>query len=87
MTDEAVPLEALIETREAIIAAMIGDMPDVHRSFLLGFKRGAPDWAAIGMEEAAQLPAVQWKMRNLEQLPEEKRLGLASRLEMVLYPD
>lgn len=86
MTDEAVPLEALIETREAIIAAMIGDMPDAHRSFLLGFKQGAPDWAVLGMEEAARLPAVQWKIRNLEQLPEDRRLGLASRLAKVLYP-
>ena len=45
------------------------------------------DWAALGMEEAARLPAVQWKIRNLEQLPEDRRLGLASRLEKVLYPD
>lgn len=87
MTDEAVPLEMLVEAREAIITAMVGDMPEAHRSFLLGIKRGTPDWAALDLEAAAKLPAVQWKLRNLDQLSVEKRAGLASRLEKILYPD
>lgn len=26
------------------LAAMAGGMPDAHKEFLLGFKRGEPDW-------------------------------------------
>ena len=86
MTEEAVPLVALLEAREAIIATTIGKMPENHRAFLLGFKQGTPDWAALGMEEAAKLPAVQWKLHNLNKLTSEKRAGLADRLAKILYP-
>lgn len=87
MTEEAVPLEALLEAREAIIAAMIGEMPERHRAFLLSFKQGDPDWAALGLEEAAKLPAVQWKLHNLNRLTSDKRATLIDRLTRVLYPD
>lgn len=43
MTEEPVPLAELEAAREAIIAAMVAQMPTEHRQFLLGFKRGAPD--------------------------------------------
>lgn len=86
MTEEKVSLEALVETREAIIAAMAADMPDSHRTFLLDFKLGAPDWAALGLEEAAKLPAVRWKLHNLGVLTQEKRAALADRLRKVLFP-
>jgi predicted nucleotidyltransferase component of viral defense system len=87
MTEETVPLETLLETREAMIAAMVSGMPESHRAFLLGFKRGNPDWAVLGLEEAAKLPAVQWKLHNLDQLPGDKRAVLADRLRRILYPE
>jgi predicted nucleotidyltransferase component of viral defense system len=87
MTEEAVPLEALLEAREAIIATMVDEMPEHHRAFLLGFKRGEPDWEALGTMDAVQLPAVQWKLQNLNQLTGEKRAALVDRLAAVLYPD
>jgi len=87
MTEQAVPLEALLEAREATIAAMVDEMPEHHRAFLLSFKRGEPDWEALGLMDAAQLPAVQWKLHNLNQLTSEKRAALADRLAALLYPD
>ena len=41
MTQEPVALADLEAARQAIIAAM----PEDHRRFLVGFKRGEPDWA------------------------------------------
>lgn len=84
MTEEAVPLEALLETREAIITTIVGEMPERHRAFLLSFKQGDPDWAALGLEKAAELPAVQWKLHNLNQLTSGKRADLIDRLKKVL---
>lgn len=86
MTEEPVALEELVATREAIIAAMVADMPAKHRNFLIGFKLGKPDWAALDIEGAANLPAVQWKQRNLDQLSPDKRMTLAARLQEVLFP-
>lgn len=87
MTEEAVPLDTLIKAREAIIGAMVADMPEAHRAFLLRFKQGSPDWTPLGIAEAADLPAVRWKLHNLAQLPIEKRAALAARLERVLFPE
>jgi hypothetical protein len=86
MTEEAVDLAELEEAREALIAAMVADMPEDHRRFLLGFKRGNPDWDLLGMDEARNLPAILWKRQNLDRLPEGKRRELADALERVLFP-
>ena len=84
MTQEKVELADLEATREAIITKMVGEMPEEHRQFLIGFKRGDPDWELIGIQEAKNLPAVLWKQRNLEKLPVKKRQELSEALEGVL---
>ncbi|MGB5076602.1 MAG: nucleotidyl transferase AbiEii/AbiGii toxin family protein [Sphingorhabdus sp.] len=43
MQQEPVTLADLETARETIITAMVSDMPDAHRHFLVGFKRGEPD--------------------------------------------
>lgn len=86
MTQEPVALADLEAARETIITAMFSDMPDAHRHFLVGFKRGEPDWELLGIPEAQQLPAVVWKQRNLDRLPYNKRRELTDALEAVLFP-
>ena len=85
MTQEPVALADLETAREAIIAAMIADMPDAHRHFLVSFKRGEPDWELLGIPEARHLPAVLWKQRNLDRLPADKRRELTAALEKLLF--
>lgn len=86
MTQEPVALADLEAARETIIATMVADMPDAHRHFFVGFKRGEPDWELLGIPEAQRLPAVLWKQRNLDRLSAEKRRELADALEKVLFP-
>lgn len=59
---------------------MVGEMPDAHRQFLIGFKRGEPDWELLGIPEARRLPAVLWKQRNLDKMQPEKRKELIEAL-------
>ncbi|MER2534758.1 MAG: nucleotidyl transferase AbiEii/AbiGii toxin family protein [Rhizobiaceae bacterium] len=84
MTAEPVPRAALEEAREALIATITGAMPEAHRQFLLGFKRGAPDWGLIGLPEAADLPAVRWKQLNLDKLSAAARARLVDQLAAAL---
>lgn len=86
MTQEPVALADPEAAREAIIAAIVADMPEDHRSFLLGFKRGQPDWELLGIPETQHLPAVMWKQRNLDRLSDDKRRELTDALERVLAP-
>jgi hypothetical protein len=71
----------LLAAREALIAAVAHDMPEAHKAFLLGFKRGAPDWTLLGIPGAADLPAVRWKQLNLDKLSVDTRNRLVDQLE------
>jgi predicted nucleotidyltransferase component of viral defense system len=84
MTDEPVALEELIDAREALIAAIVGDMPAGHRRFLISFERGEPDWSLLGLGGVADLPAVRWRQQNLDRLSSKARAALVTRLEDVL---
>jgi predicted nucleotidyltransferase component of viral defense system len=84
MTEDPVKLEELAAAREALIAGMVGDMPDSHREFLLSFERGEPDWKTIGIAHVADLPAVKWRQIHLDKLTKEKRASLVADLEKVL---
>lgn len=84
MTDELVTLEALIAAREALIESIAGDMPEEHRRFLISFERGEPEWNLLGVDGVAELPAVRWRMQNLDTLGPDKRAALVDRLEEVL---
>jgi predicted nucleotidyltransferase component of viral defense system len=84
MTEEPVGVERLEEAREAMIADLVGKMPAEHRAFLISFKEGQPDWSALGIPVAQNLPAVRWKQRNLDRLPAAKRAALVHKLRDVL---
>jgi len=86
MTENPVTLDELLEARERLIAAITGDMPEEHRKFLLSFERGEPDWALLGLDGIASLPAVQWRQQNLDKLSADKRAALVSGLDAVLWP-
>jgi predicted nucleotidyltransferase component of viral defense system len=84
MTEEPVARDELIAAREALIAEIVGQMPDSHRKFLVSFERGEPDWALLDVPGAAELPAVKWRQLNLDKLPAKKRAELVEALERVL---
>jgi len=84
MTAELVGLDELLAAREALIAAVAYGMPEAHKAFLLGFKRGAPDWTLLGVPGAADLPAVRWKQLNLDKLSADTRNRLVDQLAEVL---
>lgn len=91
MTVEPVPLDTLVGVRQRLVheiqeRARGGDA----RAFLMSFFSLEPDWAKLGLNtDVAALPAVMWKMRNLEVLRERARrkfdLQIAE-LELVLRP-
>ncbi len=84
MTDADVPLAELVETRERLIAELIGNMPSDHRAFLIGFEEGNPDWNLIGVPEAANLPAIRWRQVNLDSLKKDRRDLLVKQLKTAL---
>ncbi len=71
MTLEAVPMEALVETQERLHADIAERLTGEISSFLLRLHDAEPDFDLIGLPDAVSLPAVRWKLLNLEALKEK----------------
>ena len=84
MTETAVTLDDLYETREVLIAELVGKMSDEHRRFLVSFEEGRPDWSLLGLPIAEKLPAVLWRLQNLAKIEAKKRENLVEDLSRAL---
>jgi predicted nucleotidyltransferase component of viral defense system len=84
MIHDSVTLDELLKAREALIAEIVGKMPDHHKRFLISVKHGEPDWALLDLPVAKELPAVRWKLENLAKLNSKKGAELLKRLNAVL---
>jgi predicted nucleotidyltransferase component of viral defense system len=75
MTLEPAPLTGLLDVRAKLIADIqrrAGE--DASAAFLRSFFAGEPDWSQVDLRiDASRLPAVQWKLQNLERLQAEQR--------------
>lgn len=82
--DHPITTSDLEETRDQLVMEVVSRMPEEHRTFLLSFKRGEPEWDLLGIPGVDKLPAVRWKLQNLSQLTTSKRVEVIKRLERVL---
>lgn len=73
MTTEPIELKVLTDTRSELIGLLHQKMTKRHKTFLIGFKKGNPDWSLLPFENIDQLPSVKWKILNLEKMDEVKR--------------
>lgn len=84
MTAAPIAVAELENTRESMIALLVGAMPEAHRRFLISFERGQANWDLLALPGAQELPAVAWRQKNLATLPQAKRNQLVEALESVL---
>jgi len=84
MTEVPVTLNELVAARETFIEKVVGEMPAVHKTLLISFVRGKPDWTSITLPGAANLPAVKWRELNFGKLTAEKRAAEVATLEKIL---
>jgi hypothetical protein len=68
MTRAAVALRELVDVRERLVADLADRFRGPVESFLLGLHDAQPDFSLIGLPRAADLPAVRWKIQNLQRL-------------------
>lgn len=68
MTIEPVSLDDLKAARARMTADILAKLDDKAMLFLLSLHDGEPDFEAIGLPQAAELPAVRWKLLNVEKL-------------------
>ncbi|KOF17398.1 hypothetical protein AC244_17900 [Ensifer adhaerens] len=87
MTTEAVSLDELKAARQMLTEDLLARLNQDAMRFLLSLHDGEPDFDAIGMPQAAELPAVRWKMLNIAKLKEQnpaKHAELRREIERIL---
>lgn len=84
MAEDEVSLDALLEVRERLIEEINAALTKDQKKFLVSFKLRNPDWALLGLDGVEKLPAVRWKMQNLERMPEDKHKAALAHLRDVL---
>lgn len=68
MTTEPLKLEALLDTRERLFGELPAALDANEREFLQALVRAQPDWPLLNIPHLKELPAIRWRLQNLEQL-------------------
>lgn len=55
-------------TRERLVQEINEGWSDNERYFLISFKQGKPDWSLLPLENLSRMPAVKWKLLNIQKL-------------------
>lgn len=68
MTRTAVAFDCLIDIRERLFRELPMALSKAHRTFLLSLAAAEPDWDLMPFSHLREMPALRWKLRNLEKL-------------------
>jgi hypothetical protein len=55
-----------------------------ERKFLLSIKQGEPNWSLMPFDHIQELPAIQWKLRNIKRMSAHAHATALDRLRDVL---
>ncbi|UZE25117.1 nucleotidyl transferase AbiEii/AbiGii toxin family protein [Pseudomonas sp. B21-056] len=78
MTEVACPLSTLLDARAQLRRELPARLSVAHKQFLEGLAWARPDWSLLQCQHVAQLPALQWKLRNLETFRKRRPEDFAS---------
>ncbi|GJL63250.1 MAG: hypothetical protein NPIRA04_19040 [Nitrospirales bacterium] len=84
MTIDTVSYEDLLKARENLIATLWKELTDDEKAFLISLKEGRPNWNLMGIEVIEKLPAVQWKLKNIQRMHKKKHAEALEKLKKVL---
>jgi predicted nucleotidyltransferase component of viral defense system len=83
MTAEPVALETLLDIRVQLFRELPTLLDADERELLRTLARANPDFSLLGIPHAKELPAIRWKVQNLEKLARENPKKLNDLAEML----
>ncbi|WP_080408376.1 nucleotidyl transferase AbiEii/AbiGii toxin family protein [Burkholderia ubonensis] len=81
MTEVPCSLDTLLETRQRLRQELPAHLTPAQRQFLLGLARGEPDWSFLAVPHVADLPALRWKLANLDTFRQRRPAVFAQHVE------
>ena len=83
MTSDPVGLEDLLDARERMVKTLQSSLDNNERDFLLSLVKNEPRWDLLEIPHVERLPAIQWKLQNLERLRAANRAKYEEQHEML----
>ncbi len=74
-------LDTLLQTRVRVKRELQKRLTYRQRQFLSGLVRAKPDWSLLEHQHAAELPALRWKLANLEAFRTHRPVDFAAQAE------
>ena len=71
----------LEQARVELIDKVNRSLTREDKEFLIAFKKGDPDWDHLSVSHIRDLPAVRWKLHNLDQMNVDDRTEMVENLE------
>jgi predicted nucleotidyltransferase component of viral defense system len=68
MPREPIAVEILEGVQAAFPGQLLSSLSANERRFLLSIKRGEPDWSLLPIPHLSELPALRWKLVNIERM-------------------
>ena len=84
MTARPVKLEELEAARAQLLTWVRTALTENERKFLLTMKQGEPNWNLMPFDHIKQLPAIQWKLHNVNRMSTHTHKAALERLRKVL---
>jgi hypothetical protein len=84
MVLEPVTCELLEEERNRLLEEIKTGLTDEERIFIVSVKEGKPRWDLIGLAGIERLPAIRWKLLNIEKMTPRKHEEALVRLKEFL---
>lgn len=74
----------LKDIRAHLHKLLLSSFSENERMFLIQLKSGDPDWSLLPINGIDSLPGIQWKLHNINKIPEEKKKEQLNKLKQVL---
>lgn len=85
MSELDVDCVMLEKTRDTLFDLVKNSFTDKDKEFLMSFKKGEPLWDLFAIENAKEFPSIKWKLYNIQNMDEKKRIELLKKLEAKLW--
>lgn len=80
MTDVEFDYQEFESVRKQLISDINKRLTTQDQNFLVSFASGEPQWDLASIPKMKDLPAVNWKLMNINKMTEEKRKTMAQKL-------
>lgn len=84
MTRVPIELDELLLVRDNLASTLLTMLTDDERAFIISMKQGEPNWDLFDLPHIENLPAIRWKLQNIQKMDRRKHSEALTQLRAVL---